>query len=71
MPDILLASIWALTPTVLLGLFFWFVMRVIIRSDRNERKVYKKIEAEERAKRGLPPTGAPSGEKPTSHGTPS
>ncbi len=60
MSDILLASIWAITPTILLGLMFWFVMRTIIRSDRNERKAFKKIEAEQRAKRGLPPL-APTG----------
>jgi hypothetical protein len=29
---------------------FWFIMRAIIRSDRNERAAYAKIEAEERAK---------------------
>jgi hypothetical protein len=47
--------IWALAPTVLvLGLFF-FILRAVVRSDRNERKAYAKVEAEERAKRGLPP----------------
>lgn len=43
--------IYALAPTVLIGLLFWFVMRSIIRADRTERKVFAKIEAEERAKR--------------------
>jgi hypothetical protein len=43
-------------PTILVGLIFWMVMRAIIRADRTERKVYAEIEAEERAKRGLPPT---------------
>jgi hypothetical protein len=42
--------VFALTPTVCLGLIFWFVMRSILRADRTERKVYAKIEAEERAK---------------------
>ena len=27
---------------------FWFIMRAIIRADRNERKVYANVEAEER-----------------------
>ncbi|GAA4191163.1 hypothetical protein GCM10022288_21560 [Gryllotalpicola kribbensis] len=46
--------VWALAPTVLVGLVFWWVMAAIVRADRTERKVYAKIEAEERAKRGLP-----------------
>jgi hypothetical protein len=37
------------------SLIFFFVLRSIIRSDRTERRVYAKMEAEERAKRGLPP----------------
>jgi len=43
--------VFAVTPTISLGLIFWFVMRSILRADRTERKVYAKIEAEERAKR--------------------
>ncbi|MFZ7087224.1 hypothetical protein [Curtobacterium sp. RRHDQ10] len=42
--------IFALTPTIIVGLIFWFVMRAIIRADRTERASYAKIEAEERAK---------------------
>jgi hypothetical protein len=42
--------IFALTPTIALGLIFWFVMRSILRADRTERKVYAQVEAEERAK---------------------
>lgn len=49
------AVVWSLLPTVVvLGLFI-FVLRSILRMDRTERRVYSKIEAEERAKRGLPP----------------
>lgn len=49
------AVIWSLVPTVVvLGLFI-FVMRSVLRMDRNERRAYAKIEAEERAKRGLTP----------------
>ena len=47
-------AIFSVIPTLLVGLIFWFVMRAIIRSDRTERKVYAQIEAEERAKQGLP-----------------
>jgi flagellar biosynthesis/type III secretory pathway M-ring protein FliF/YscJ len=43
-------AIFSLAPTVLVGLIFWFIMRAIIRADRTERKVYSKIEAQERAK---------------------
>ncbi|MFT4233917.1 MAG: hypothetical protein QM607_02770 [Microbacterium sp.] len=46
-----LAAFWSLLPTVLLGGVFWLVMRAILRIDRNERKTYAAIEAEERAKR--------------------
>ncbi len=42
--------IWSLTPTIVLGLIFWFVMRAVIRADRGERRAYAKIEAEERAR---------------------
>jgi hypothetical protein len=42
--------IFSVTPTICLGLLFWFVMRAILRMDRTERKVYARIEAEERAK---------------------
>ena len=43
-------AIFSLVPTVLFGLVFWFILRSIIRSDRNERTAYAKVEAEERAK---------------------
>jgi flagellar biosynthesis/type III secretory pathway M-ring protein FliF/YscJ len=42
--------VYALAPTILLGIVFWVVMRAILRSDRTERKVYAEIEAEERAR---------------------
>ena len=48
-------ALYSVIPTILLGLIFWMVLRSIIRADRTERKVYAKIEAEERAKLGLPP----------------
>ena len=43
-------AIFSLIPTVLFGLLFWYILRAIIRSDRNERASYAKVEAEERAK---------------------
>jgi len=49
------AVIWSLLPTVVVSVVFYLVMRNVIRMDRTERKVYAKIEAEERAKRGLDP----------------
>jgi len=49
MPDDFWANaIFSVTPTIVLGLIFWFAMRAIIRADRAEREVYTKIEAEER-----------------------
>ena len=45
---------WSITPTILVGLVFWLVLRTILRADRTERKVYAEIEAEERAKLGRP-----------------
>ena len=46
--------VWSLAPTILVGLLFWLVMRAIVRADRTERKAYARMEAEERARRGLP-----------------
>jgi len=50
-----LNAVWSLTPTVLIGIFFFFVLRLILRADRTERRVSQRIENEERAKAGLPP----------------
>ena len=33
MDNFWVAAIWSLTPTVLVGGVFWFLMRAIIRSD--------------------------------------
>ncbi|MDQ1082813.1 MULTISPECIES: hypothetical protein [Microbacterium] len=49
------AVLWALLPTLVVSVVFFFILRNVIRMDRTERKVYAKIEAQERAKRGLPP----------------
>ena len=45
-------ALFSVTPTILIGLVFWFIIRSILRADRTERKVYALIEAEERAKLG-------------------
>lgn len=55
MDNIWVASFWALTPTVIFGIFFYFLIRSIVRADRTERKTYKQVEREERARLGLEP----------------
>lgn len=55
MDNFWVAAVWSLIPTiVVLGLLI-FMLRGIVHMDRNERRTYAKVEAEERAKRGLPP----------------
>lgn len=48
-----------MTPTLVVGGIFWFIMWSIIRADRHERdattKLDARMEAEERARAGLPP----------------
>lgn len=44
-------AIFSFVPTIMIGLVFWYILRVIIRADRNERKVYSELEAQERARR--------------------
>lgn len=51
------AVAWSLLPTVVVLGLFVFVLRSILRMDRSERRAYARVEAEERAKRGLPPLG--------------
>ena len=55
MNGVVAGIVWALAPTVLIGLVFWWVMSAVVHADRNERRAYAKIEAEERAKRGMSP----------------
>ena len=49
-------AVYSLIPTIVLGLLFWLIIRSLLRADRSERAVAARIEAEERAKAGLPPT---------------
>ncbi len=46
-------AVFSVTPTILIGLIFWFIVRSILRADKAERMAYRRIEAEEREKRGL------------------
>ena len=39
-------GLWAIVPTIAISLLFWFVMRAILRADRNERAAQAKYEAE-------------------------
>lgn len=48
-------AVFSVTPTIIIGLIFWFVMRAILRADRTERNELDKYEREERARRGLTP----------------
>ncbi|MFB8388347.1 hypothetical protein ACFC3F_14510 [Microbacterium sp. NPDC055910] len=49
------AVIWSLLPTVVVAFVFYVILRSIIRADRNERRIYARVEAKERARLGLPP----------------
>ncbi len=55
MQDYWVAVVWSILPTLVISALFFFVLRSVIRADRTERREYARIEAEERAKRGLPP----------------
>ena len=59
------AVLWSLLPTIVVSALFFWVLRSVVRADRNERREYARIEAEERAKRGLPPAPAPASTTPT------
>ena len=50
-----LTAAWSILPTLAVCTVFYFVIRSILRFDRTERRVHARIEAEERAARGLPP----------------
>jgi hypothetical protein len=65
MNDFLSGALWALSPTVLVGVLFWLIMRAIVNADRAERAAYAVIEASERerfnaaAQLAKPRLGAP------------
>lgn len=51
-------ALWSVTPTAILAVLFWLIIRSILRADRTERDEFAKIEAEERAKRGMKSNGS-------------
>jgi hypothetical protein len=51
-----LNALWSVSPTILLGLVFWFIFHAIFRADSAERRAYAKVEAEERARRAATAT---------------
>ena len=55
MENFWVTALWSILPTLVVCAVFYFVIRGILRFDRTERRVHAKIEAEERAARGLPP----------------
>ena len=59
-----MAVFWTLLPTVVVSLLFFYILRSIIRADRTERRAYDRIEAEQRAARGLPAGDAAAGDAP-------
>ena len=61
MGDIWGAIVWGLIPTIVVAGLFAFVIRSILRMDRTERKLYARVEAEDRLKRGLPPRDETAG----------
>jgi len=48
-------ALWSITPTLLIGVLFAVILRLILRADRTERRIYDQMEAEERQRLGLPP----------------
>jgi hypothetical protein len=48
--DYFWSVLWAIGPTTLVGLVFWYVLWSIMRIDRHERKAQAKIEAQELAR---------------------
>ncbi|GMA28614.1 hypothetical protein [Arenivirga flava] len=43
-------AVFSVTPTILVGLLFWFIMRALVRSDRSERTAQSRAENEARAR---------------------
>ncbi|GAA1855814.1 hypothetical protein ACFQZV_03635 [Microbacterium koreense] len=70
MDEYWVAVIWSLLPTVVVSAIFFFVLRSVIRADRNERRNYARIEAQERAKMGMPPRDADPAVEPSSPASP-
>lgn len=43
-------AVFSIVPTLLIALIFWFILRAILRADRNERAAQARLEAEELAR---------------------
>jgi hypothetical protein len=52
------AVVWSLAPTIVVTALFFFILRSALRADRSERRAYARVEAEERARRGMPPAAS-------------
>lgn len=52
--DFLANAVWSVTPTILIGLLFWGILRGVMTADRQERKAMAAVEREERERLGLP-----------------
>ncbi len=50
MSEVLVNALWSITPTVSLALLFWFIIRSMLRQDKQERDTYQRVLSEERAK---------------------
>ncbi|MCE7483655.1 hypothetical protein [Microbacterium profundi] len=44
-------AIWSIVPSIGVAAVFWFVLRGIIRADRDERKAHARIEQKLRTER--------------------
>lgn len=50
-------------PSIVVGLIFWWVMRAVVRADRNERLALAEAESEALAKEASEPTDRNSSTK--------
>jgi len=58
--DTTLAVLAGLTPSVGVGLLFWFAMRKILRADRHEREALERMDRE-----GMTATAEKTGNSPS------
>lgn len=56
-------ALWSIIPTIGVVAAFWFVLRSIIRADRNERRAHARIEQQLRAERQRSQERTPPDEK--------
>lgn len=62
MENFWIAALWSILPTIVVSCVFFYIVRNIINADRNERREYARMDADERRKRGLPPRSADAAE---------